>query len=73
MFYVITVFICGILLIAANMLRIPFSWGELLRISLSVALGIVSIFALDGIFAFVIRRCQKGNINSIRNSAQRGL
>lgn len=56
MFYVITVLICGILLIAANMLRIPFSWGELLRISLSVALGIVSIFALDGIFAFVIRR-----------------
>lgn len=56
MFYVITVFICGILLIAANMLRVPFSWSELLRISLSVALGIVSIFALDGIFAFVIRR-----------------
>ncbi len=56
MFYVITVLICGMVLIAANMLRIPFSWGELLRISLSVALGIVSIFALDGIFAFIIRR-----------------
>ena len=56
MIYIITVLISAILIIAGNIILLPFNLNTLLDISLSVAIGVVGIFALDGIFAFVIRR-----------------
>ncbi len=56
MIYIITVLISAILIIAGNMIFLPKTPEVLASISLSVAVGIIAIFALDGIFAFVIRR-----------------
>ena len=56
MIYIITVLIAMVIIIAGNMIFLPFSIPTLLNISLSVTIGAVGVFAIDGIFAFVIRR-----------------
>ena len=56
MIYIITVLISMVLIVAGNMLFVPFSVNALLDISLSVTIGAAGVFAIDGIFAFIIRR-----------------
>ncbi len=56
MVYIITILIAAALIIAGHMIFLPFSMGALLDITLSVTVGAVGVFAIDGIFAFIIRR-----------------
>ncbi len=56
MFYIITILVSACLIIAANLAFSPFSWELLGSLSLSVAIGVVAVIAVDGIFALLIRR-----------------
>ena len=56
MHYFITILISAILIIAGNLIFVPFSIGALLSLTVSVTIGAVGVFAIDGIFAFLIRR-----------------
>ncbi len=56
MFYIITILVSACLIIAANVAFFPFSWELLGSFSLSVAIGVAAVIAVDGIFALVIRR-----------------
>ncbi len=56
MIYIITVLISVILIIAGNMIFLPFTLNNLLDVSLSAVIGAVGVFAIDGVFAFIIRR-----------------
>ena len=56
MIYIITVLISMVLIVAGNMMFLPLCAKALFDTSLSVVIGTAAIFALDGIFAFLIRR-----------------
>ncbi len=56
MFYIITILVSAIFIIAANVAFSPFSWAYLGSLSLSVAIGVIAVIAVDGISALVIRR-----------------
>ncbi len=56
MFYIITILVSAILIIAANVAVFPFSWAYLGSVSLSVTVGVIAVIAIDGIFALLIRR-----------------
>lgn len=56
MFYIITILVCSILIIAGNLAFLPFSWELAGFLSLSVAIGVVAVIAEDGLSALIIRR-----------------
>ncbi len=56
MFYIMTILISALIIVIGNLLFLPFSWEMLSSLSLSVAIGVIAIIAVDGIFALIIRR-----------------
>ena len=57
MFYLIAVAIAMVIICVANLIPLaPVTWPAIGEIALSVSIGAVAIFAVDGFFAFAIRR-----------------
>ncbi len=56
MFYIITILFSAVLIIVGNLVFFGFSPDNLSSFSLSVAVGVIAIIAIDGISALIIRR-----------------
>lgn len=58
MFYLIIIVLATVFIAFFNILfQMPLDYSEALRIVANSAIGTVSVIAVDGLFAFLIRRC----------------
>ena len=56
LFYILTILAGTVAIILGNTFAVPFEWHNLLWNSINTVTGVVAIIALDGLFAFLIRR-----------------
>lgn len=56
LFYIVTIIVCMLAIIAGNVFSVPFDWNNLLWVSVNVIIGTVGVITADGIGATVIRR-----------------
>lgn len=56
LFYILTILVGTVAIILGNTFAVPFEWQNLLWNSINTVTGVVAIIALDGLFAFLIRR-----------------
>ena len=56
LFYIVTIIVCMLAIIAGNVFSVPFEWNNLLWVSVNVVIGTIGVITADGIGATVIRR-----------------
>ena len=57
LFYILTILVSMVIIIFANVLAVPFELNNLLYVTLSTAACTIGVIAVDGLGAFVVRRC----------------